>query len=76
MLKKYIWSQSLLPKFIRFIGTGGIAAFANLSALYICVEFFGATVSVAVIVAFIVTIVVNFSLQKLLTFQDPRRDVS
>ncbi len=68
---------SPVPRFlliIRYGIAGGIAAFVNVAVLYGCTEYLGFHYLVSVSIAFLVSFVVSFSLQKYWTFKDHRTE--
>lgn len=63
---------SNLDKVLRYLVSGGTAAFAHLGTLYLLTEFLGLWYLAANTWAFLLGLVVSFSLQKLWTFKDTR----
>jgi len=61
-------------KIVKYIISGGTAAVVNFSLLYIFADILGFWYLSSSMVAFILSIGVSFSLQKLWTFQDARTD--
>ncbi|MCX6786454.1 MAG: GtrA family protein [Candidatus Kaiserbacteria bacterium] len=59
-----------LPKIIRYVISGGTAAFTSVGLLFVFVHFIGAQYIVASAFAFIFGFLVSFTLQKLWTFNN------
>jgi len=57
-------------KIIRYLTSGGTAAFVDLSILYVLTNFFEVWYLLSVVAAFIVAFFVSFTLQKFWTFKD------
>ncbi|MBI3020167.1 MAG: GtrA family protein [Parcubacteria group bacterium] len=72
---KRIFRFFVQHKIIRYLISGGTAAFVSLSTLFVLTEFFGVWYLASSIVSFMAGFVVSFTLQKFWTFQDIRRDV-
>lgn len=66
----YLIFSSRYKKLSRFVFSGGTAALTNLLVLFLLVHFLHIYYLFASVVAFSGAIVVNFTLQKFLTFED------
>ncbi len=67
------WNRGL-PKLVRFVISGGTAAFTQLILLYVFSTYFGIWYLLANVLAFCFSFVVSFVLQKFWTFQDGSKD--
>lgn len=61
---------SLNNQLIRFLISGGSAAVVDLSVLFLLVEIFNVWYVVSVVIAFLVALLVSFTLQKYWTFKN------
>lgn len=61
-------------KIAKYIVSGGMATATNLAVLYALTDFFRVHYLVSSVFAFIVSVVVSFSMQKFWTFEDSSRD--
>lgn len=74
------WVEAIIGaralRLVRYLIAGGTAATANLATLFLLVHKGGIYYVYASIIAFVLSIVVSFTMQKFLTFQDiPLYDV-
>ncbi|HVB19801.1 MAG TPA: GtrA family protein [Candidatus Paceibacterota bacterium] len=61
-------------KVAKYIVSGGVATVTNLVVLYTLTDFFRVYYLVSSVFAFIVSVIVSFSMQKFWTFEDTSRD--
>ncbi len=61
-------------KIVRYLISGGMAAFTDLLFLYIFTDIFGIWYILSAIVAFLLSFLVSFSMQKYWTFKDHSSD--
>jgi len=61
-------------KIVRYVISGGTAAFVDLSLLYVFTDIFGIWYILSSIVAFLIAFIVSFTLQKFWTFKDNSRE--
>jgi putative flippase GtrA len=59
-----------LPKIVRYIISGGCAAFTSIGLLFIFVHFFGIHYLIASMIAFVLGFLVSFTMQKFWTFNN------
>jgi putative flippase GtrA len=62
-------SSLLKNKFLRYVASGLATVATDVGGLYILVHFFGVQVYLAATVSYLVSLVVNFGLNKLWTFE-------
>lgn len=70
--------SSLLSRYlivVRYLIAGGIVVSVNILALYFFIEYTGFHYLISVAMAFVIALVVSFTLQKFWTFQDYSIDV-
>lgn len=60
--------------YLRFLISGAVAAVADIGSLYLLTDFIGLWYLNSAILAFMISLVVSFSLQKFWTFNDQRID--
>ena len=60
----------LLPKVLKFFLSGGISTFINVAVLFICTHYFHIWYVGSAAIAFVVSVVASFTLQKLWTFDE------
>ncbi|MFA6404787.1 MAG: GtrA family protein [Candidatus Paceibacterota bacterium] len=61
-------------KVVRYLISGGTAAFTNILLLYLFTEIFGIWYIASAAMAFSIAFIVSFTLQKFWTFQDVSKD--
>jgi len=61
-------------KIIRYIFSGGMATITNILILFLLTDIIGINYIISGIVSFSISVVVSFTLQKFLTFQDNSTD--
>jgi len=72
---RYTFADKGASKFLRFGFSGGVSAFTNITVLFLCVEFFNLSLLIAINVAFLFGVLINFLLQKIFTFREFSHDV-
>ncbi|MBI1998844.1 MAG: GtrA family protein [Parcubacteria group bacterium] len=72
---KRIFCFFVQHKVVRYLISGGTAAFVSLSSLFILTEIAGVWYLASSILSFIAGFIVSFTLQKFWTFEDTRREV-
>ncbi len=61
--------SSRVPKTVRYVISGGTAAFINIGTLFVLTHFFGVWYLTSSIIAFLIALQVSFALQRLWTFE-------
>ena len=69
---RYYIQVMLVPKTVRYIISGGMAAGTNIGLLFVFVHLCGLHYLIASVIAFFFGLVVSFALQKFWTFADRR----
>ena len=59
-----------------YIFSGGMGAITNIGILFILTEFFNINYLISGVISFLLSVIVSFSLQKNLTFNDRDRDIN
>lgn len=60
-------------KYVKYVISGGVAAFANITSLYVMTEYGHIYYLLSATISFLIGFIVSFALQKLWTFQDTGR---
>ncbi|MBU6388633.1 GtrA family protein [Patescibacteria group bacterium] len=63
-----------MNQIVKYVVSGGSATATNLTVLYVLTDFFRMYYLVSSVCAFIVSVIVSFSMQKFWTFEDSSRD--
>lgn len=71
---EYSGKYPTCAKVVRYLISGGTAAFVNVALLYLFTDIFGVWYIASAVISFILAFAVSFMLQKFWTFQDSSKD--